>query len=60
MHRKILSKREEEVIRRFLESGEKLDGFSLLKSRAKKLFKEIERDYELLKAFVEKTCGFEG
>jgi len=55
MHTKILSEREERIIKKFLNNGEKLEGFNLLRSRAKKVFQRIQRDYELLKAFLEKA-----
>jgi len=51
----ILSSQEREIIRKFLLTGEKPEGFRLVKSRIKHLvLAPIEEDLRLIRAFREK------
>jgi len=50
----ILTENETEIIRRFLETGDKLEGFKVLLHRCRHMEK-IEKDLELIKRFLAKT-----
>lgn len=51
----IITQREREIIRVYLERGERLEGFRMLVSRARKLdLKDIDQQISLLKAFIKK------
>jgi len=58
MHKKLLSDNERKVINRYLETGEKLEGFNVLLHRARKETldeSEILADLRLIKEIVSKT-----
>jgi len=58
MHKCLLSENERNIIKRYLETGDKLDGYRALLHRAKKaIIKEgdITKDLKLLEEFVSKT-----
>lgn len=54
MRQYILTEQEKTIIKRYLETGQKLKGFRMLLSRAKRL-KRIENDMVLIKEFVAKN-----
>jgi len=58
MHNQLLSDNERKIITRYLETGEKLEGFRTLLSRTKKGIAEesaILKDLKLIETFVAKT-----
>jgi len=54
MHKAILSDKERSIIRHFLETAEKLQGFRTLKMRIKRRHKRIVEDFELIQKVYEK------
>ena len=50
----ILTSREREILQRFLEKGEKLNGFSSLIYYLKRSKKRLEEDLKLIKDVLEK------
>jgi hypothetical protein len=58
MHRSLLSQNERKLIKRYLETGEKLEGFKVLLHRARKeTIQEtiIEEDLKLIKELLAKA-----
>jgi hypothetical protein len=53
MREYILTEQEKQIIKKFLETGEKLEGFRMLVSRVKKM-QAINADLELIKKFLAK------
>ena len=51
----ILTKRERHILERFLETGEKLNGFSVLLHYLKKGQEQISADLELIRKALEKA-----
>lgn len=51
----ILSERERKIVKAFLEQDLNLDGFSMLKLRAKRAFPQLEEDIRLLKKLLNKA-----
>ena len=51
----ILSERERKIVKAFLEQDLNLDGFSMLKLRAKRAFPLLEEDIRLLKKLLNKA-----
>jgi len=51
----ILTPRERELLKRFLEKNEKLNGFSVLIHLLRKNLGRLEEDLELIKKTLEKT-----
>jgi hypothetical protein len=49
----ILTKTEKRIIQKFLETGDKLEGFKMLKWRIQKNKKGLNEDLELIKQFLE-------
>ena len=54
MHKDLLSDKERKMLKQFLESGEKQEGFRMLKMRLKRNYPCISQDYELLKQVMNK------
>ena len=54
MHKAILSDKERMIIKHFLESSKKLQGFRMLKVRIKRNHKRIVEDFELIQKVFEK------
>ena len=54
MREYILTPREREILKTFVESGVKLNGFSVLAIRLKRASKRLLEDIELVKASLEK------
>ena len=48
MHKAILSDKERAIIEHYLETGEKSQGFRMLKLRLKRNYKRIREDFELI------------
>jgi len=57
MREYILTEREKEILRVFVETGIKLNGFSVLYNRLKRANKRLTEDFELIKAALEKLEG---
>ncbi len=54
----ILTKRERQIIRRYLETGEKLDGFAVLLHYLKGNSRDtVKEDLELIQHFLKKEGG---
>jgi len=51
----ILTKQERHIIQRFLENGDKLEGFKMLKWRIQQNKNRIREDQELIQKFLEKA-----
>jgi hypothetical protein len=52
----ILTPNERDIIKEYLDTGKKLDGFKLILSRARKHnYKEVSSDEELIKRFIAKA-----
>lgn|GEM_PF-1298625 len=49
MHKELLSNKERQMLRRFLETGEKDKHFRILKMRLVRGYPAITQDYELIK-----------
>ena len=49
MHKELLSDKERIMLKQFLESGEKAEGFRMLKMRIKNNYPVINNDFELIK-----------
>lgn len=54
MHKAILSDKERLILKHFLETSEKLQGFRMLKLRIKRNHKRIVEDFELIRKVFEK------
>jgi hypothetical protein len=54
MHKELLSDKERKMLKLFLESGEKSEGFRMLKMRIKRNYPCIKEDFELIKQVKEK------
>jgi hypothetical protein len=54
MREYILTDQEKQIIQRYLESGEKLEGFRMLLSRCRSV-ESVNADLELIKQFVAKV-----
>lgn len=54
MREYILTDREREILKNYLEKGIKLDGFSVLSLRAKRVSKKLGEDMKLIEAFLKK------
>lgn len=54
MREYILTQREREILKTFVETGVKLNGFSVLALRLKRSHKKLLDDVELIKASLEK------
>jgi len=51
----IITRREREIIKAFLERGERLEGYRMLVSRVRKLdLKDVDQQVQMIKAFLEK------
>jgi len=55
MREYILTSHEREIVETFLETGLHLNGFAVLKIRAKRALPRLEEDLRLLKRFLEKV-----
>lgn len=53
MRTAILSSHEREIIRRFMEEKERLNGINTLRFRIREHLPQIEEDLELIKRFME-------
>jgi len=53
MREYILTDQEKQIIKRYIESGEKLEGFRMLVSRCKSI-ETVDKDLELIKQFLAK------
>jgi len=51
----ILTQKEREILETYINSGTKLNGFSVLINRLKKAYPTLEKDFELIKTTMEKT-----
>lgn len=56
MREYILTEQEKNIIKKYLETGEKLEGFRMLLSRARNM-QTINTDLELIKQFLVKAEG---
>jgi hypothetical protein len=54
MREYILTQQEKQIIKKYLETGEKLEGFRMLLSRIRNM-QAIEADLELIKQFLAKV-----
>ena len=54
MHKELLSDKERKMLRQYLETGEKSEGFRMLKLRIKRNYPCIIEDFELIKQVREK------
>ena len=54
MHKEILSDRERLMLKQFLETGEKGEGFRMLKLRIKRNYSALSDDFELIQQVREK------
>ena len=52
MHKAILSEKEREIIKTYLESGEKLPGFRVLKHRVSQYKTDVFGDFHLINQFI--------
>ena len=52
MHKAILSENEKNIIKIYLETGEKLSGFRVLKHRVSQYKLEVFNDFHLINQFV--------
>ncbi len=55
MHQAILSEKERLIIKEYLETGTKQEGFRVLKYRITQFKKTIDNDHALLTRLLEKT-----
>lgn len=53
MREYILTKREQHIIQKLLETGERIEGFSMLKNRAKKNLPRLSEDLELINKLLD-------
>jgi GTP cyclohydrolase FolE2 len=53
----ILTERERKILKRFIESGEKLDGFTVLLHYLKKHRASLSRDFEMVETVLEKVSS---
>jgi hypothetical protein len=56
MREYILTEQEKQIIKKYLETGEKLEGFRMLLSRCRNI-ESVNADLELIKAFLAKVEG---
>ena len=56
MREYILTEQEKQIIRKYLETGEKLEGFRMLLSRIRNM-QAVSADLELIKQFLAKVEG---
>lgn len=56
----ILTQRERRILERFVETGEKLNGFTVLIHYLKKARSQLTEDLELINAVINKAEGNEG
>jgi hypothetical protein len=54
LHKEILSDRERIMLKHFLETGEKGEGYRMLKMRIKRNFAVVSQDYELISRVMNK------
>jgi hypothetical protein len=54
MREYILTEQEKQIIKKYLETGEKLEGFRMLLSRCRNI-ESVNADLELIKAFLAKV-----
>ena len=54
MREYILTEREREILKTFIETGLKLNGFSVLTNRLKRANKRLMEDMELIRSTLEK------
>jgi hypothetical protein len=54
MHVRILSDKEREILEDFIKSGNKQEGFRMLKVRIKRNYSRIAEDFQLIKRIMEK------
>lgn len=54
MREYLLTEQEKNIIKKYLETGEKLEGFRMLLSRCKNM-QTVSNDLELIKQFLTKT-----
>jgi len=51
----IITQREREIIKAFLERGERLEGYRMLVSRVRRLdLKDVDQQVQMIKTFLEK------
>jgi len=51
----IITEREKDIIKAFLERGERLEGYRMLVSRVRRLdLKDVDKQVQMIKAFLEK------
>ena len=55
MREYILTDREKEIVKTYLEKGQRLEGFSVLVSRCKTNLSKINEDLKLITKFLEKA-----
>ena len=60
MHKATFSQNERTIITRYLETGEQLPGFRVLKHRVLSYGKNLEQDQELLSKFITKMIELNG
>jgi GrpB-like predicted nucleotidyltransferase (UPF0157 family) len=56
LHKELFSDKERSMLKHFLETGEKQEGFRMLKMRLKRNYPAIRQDYELLKQAMYKLA----
>ena len=56
MREYVLTEQEKQIIKRFLENGEKLEGFRMLLKRCRNI-ESVNADLELIKQFLAKVEG---
>ena len=54
MHKELLSDKERQMLKLFLETGEKGEGFRMLKLRIKRNYPCINQDFELIRKVMDK------
>ena len=59
MHKAILSENEKNIIKIYLETGEKLSGFRVLKHRVSQYKLEVFNDFHLINQFILKLSDKE-
>ena len=54
VHKKLLSNKERQILIHFIKTGNKQEGFRMLKTRIKRNYPTIVEDFDLLKKVVDK------
>ena len=60
MRKRILTETEREIIHNFLDKGERTHHFNVVRFRAKKFYKNLKQDLDLLSKVIEKTSSDRG